>query len=214
VIIACWAAKGGSGTTVVACALALVAARRGAARAVLCDLDGDAAACLGIAEPAGPGLTDLLAGLDSVPPDAIGQLLVEVAPGLDLLPRGRSSLTADARTVLGLLDALPGTVIVDAGTRPDGSAADVVRGADRSVLVTRPCYLALRHALDADHRPSEVVMVDEPGRALGASDVEAALGVPVRATVVFDPAIARAVDAGILRSRLPRKLQRALDDAA
>jgi Flp pilus assembly CpaE family ATPase len=214
VIIACWAAKGGSGTTVVACSLAVLFSRRGANRTILCDLDGDAAACLGIPEPAGPGLTDLLAELDSVAPDAIGQILVPIGPGLDLLPRGRRPVDTDARTLLGLLDTLTATVVIDAGTRPSGAVGDVVRGSDRSILVTRPCYLALRHALDSAHRPSDVVLVDEPGRALGSSDVEAALGVPVCATIGFDPAIARAVDAGLLASRLPRRLARALDHAA
>lgn len=213
-IIACWAAKGGSGTTVVACSLAIVSSRRGPDPTILCDLAGDAAACLGVPEPDGPGLSDLLAGLDSVAPDAIGQLLVPIGPGLDLLPRGRSPIEGDARTLLGLLDALTTTVVIDAGTRPEGTVREVVRAADRSMLVTRPCYLALRHAVDADHRPSDIVLVDEPGRALRAQDVEAALGVPVRATVGFDPAISRAVDAGLLLARLPRRLARSLDHAA
>ena len=89
-IIACSAAKGGSGTTVVACSLAVLFSRRAASRTILCDLDGDAAACLGIPEPAGPGLTDLLAELDSVAPDAVGQILVPVEP------RARSAPFADA----------------------------------------------------------------------------------------------------------------------
>ena len=58
-MILCWAAKGGSGTTVVACALALGSAH--ARPATLVDLSGDCATALGLAEPAGPGVVDWLA---------------------------------------------------------------------------------------------------------------------------------------------------------
>ena len=57
------------------------------------------------------------------------------------------------------------------------------------------------------------MLVDEPGRALG-SPTSRPPGRSVCATVGFDPAIARAVDAGLLSSRLPRRLARALDHAA
>ncbi len=69
-------------------------------------------------------------------------------------------------------------------------------------------------ALAAPLRPSGVVLVSEPGRALGAKDVEDVLGVPVRAEVTVEAAVARAVDAGLLASRLPRSLERALRRAA
>jgi hypothetical protein len=59
-----------------------------------------------------------------------------------------------------------------------------------------------------------VVLVLEPGRALGAPEVEDVLGVPVRAVVGTDPAVARAVDAGSLGDHLPRRLERALRRAA
>ena len=61
-------------------------------------------------------------------------------------------------------------------------------------------------------RPTGVVLVDEPSRSLTRADVEAALGVPVVAVVQVDPAVARAVDAGLLASRLPRTLARELRD--
>ncbi|MFZ2440837.1 MAG: hypothetical protein WAW51_00670, partial [Ilumatobacteraceae bacterium] len=59
VMFLCWSAKGGSGTTVVSAALALVLSHR--RPALLVDLAGDAPAALGIAEPAGPGVADWLA---------------------------------------------------------------------------------------------------------------------------------------------------------
>jgi hypothetical protein len=58
------------------------------------------------------------------------------------------------------------------------------------------------------------VLVDEPGRALRARDIEASLRAPVVATVLLDPAIARAVDAGLLVARLPTGFRHAVRLAA
>ena len=55
-VVSCWSAKGGSGTTVVAVSLALVLAARGGSGVLLVDLAGDAPAVLGLADPGGPGL--------------------------------------------------------------------------------------------------------------------------------------------------------------
>jgi hypothetical protein len=99
-------------------------------------------------------------------------------------------------------------VVVD-----DGPLAALVHRATPSLLVLRPCYLALRRAANHPLRPAGVVLVTEAGRALTRSDVEGVLGVPVRATVPVEPVVARAVDAGLLAARLPRSL-RALRSAA
>ena len=50
----------------------------------------------------------------------------------------------------------------------------------------------------------------EPGRSITGREVERVLGVPVLAEVPYDPAIARAVDAGLLLARLPVTLARPL----
>ena len=54
------------------------------------------------------------------------------------------------------------------------------------------------------------MLINEPGRALTATDIEAILGRPIVATVAYDPAISRAVDSGLLTTRVPRVLARAL----
>jgi hypothetical protein len=59
-----------------------------------------------------------------------------------------------------------------------------------------------------------VIVVDEPGHGLRDRDIEHALGVPVEAVVSFDPSVSRAVDAGLLSSRLPRLMTRALRQVA
>jgi hypothetical protein len=58
------------------------------------------------------------------------------------------------------------------------------------------------------------VLIDEPGRALRARDIECGLGAPVVATVLLDPAIARAVDAGLLLARVPAAFRHAVRLAA
>jgi len=93
------------------------------------------------------------------------------------------------------------------------AAATIIGQARRSILVTRACYLAMRRAMRAPLRPTGVVIVREPGRVLSTTDIEQVVGAPVTAVVEVDPAVARAVDAGLLAGRLPRSLAKALADA-
>ncbi len=205
-----WAVKGGAGATVLAASHALVSA---AVRStLLVDLDGDLPDALGV-RGADRGVADWLAAGDDVPADALDRLLVPVGDHLLLLPRGAGPLVADRAAVLArTLAESPRDVVVDAGTRPSGAAATVVRHADRSVLVSRACYLAVRRLRSLPLPASEITLVREPRRALGADDVAACTDVPVRTTVAVDPGVARAVDAGLLTSRLPRQLRRAVTE--
>jgi hypothetical protein len=213
VLISCWSVKGGSGTTVVSAAIALELARRSTERCFLADLCGDLPAALGLPEPDGPGLTDWVAAGPTVRPDAFERMAVDVAASLRLLPQGQA--VPQAGDALAAELAMLGTVVVDCGIpRPGTTGWAVTAGADHSLLVIRPCYMALRRALAAPIRPSAVVLVTEPGRALTAADVEDVLGVPVRVEIPCHERIARAVDAGLLAARLPRLLQRALKAAA
>ena len=215
-LLSCWALKGGVGTTVVTAALGLTLNRVGH-DVLLVDLAGDLPAALGLPEPDGPGLTDWLSAGPDVPADGLGRIELAVAPGLALLPRGRGALAPTDR-VEALVAAFDTrrSVLVDCGVlgrgEPDGTV--VAARSTHSLLVTRACYLALRRAADPPLRPSGVVLVTEPGRALDRTDVEQVVGAPVRAEVAVDPAVARAVDAGLLASRLPRGLERSLRRAA
>jgi hypothetical protein len=205
VLSCCWSPKGGSGTTVVAAALALDAARAAVSPVLLVDLAGDLPALLGLPQPAGAGVAEWSRGERD---ERLGSLTIPVGSGLALLPRGAGRIAA---LDLGVFDAFD-DVVVDAGVVDEAcSAAGLVAAtAPRSLLVTRPCYLALRRAVLLDVRPTGVVLVAEPGRALGAPDVAAVLGAPVVAEVPVDPGVARAVDAGMLASRLPPLLARSI----
>ncbi len=214
-LVACWSSKGGSGTTVVASSLALLLARRDPLGSLLVDLGGDVPAALGVADPTGPGLADWLRAGSGVPADGLHRLEVGTPEGVSVLPRGTGALEpdrADALVALLAADARP--VVVDCGTLGGEVALAVAAAATRSLLVTRPCFLGLRRAMAAPLRPSEVVLVTEPGRSLGRLDVEECLGAPVVAEVAHDPAVARAVDAGLLAVRLPRGFARDLGRAA
>ena len=215
-VVCCWSAKGGAGTTVVATALAVLLAR-GSAGALLVDLAGDVPAVLGLADDSSaPGVSDWLAAGALVPADGLARLERPAGGGLSIVPRGTGALVdARAHALVALLATDHRPVVVDAGVVDgDGIAAKVASAADTSLLVTRACFLALRRAVAAPVRPSSVVLVVEDGRALVASDVEAALGVPVGAQVQVSPQVARAVDAGVLPGRLPRSLERELRDVA
>jgi MinD superfamily P-loop ATPase len=208
-ISVCWAAKGGSGTTVVTATMAIAAT----APTLLIDLAGDVPAVLGIPEPDGPGVFDWLAS--DAPLSRIGALELRIDAHTALLPRGEVTSIAPERWAL-LATWLRGerrTVVVDAGSNGRPPMA-VVGAADHALLVTRPCYLALRAAVRTQARRTGIVLIDEPGRALRAGDIEASLGVPVVATVLLDPAIARAVDAGLLLARVPSAFRHAVRLAA
>jgi MinD-like ATPase involved in chromosome partitioning or flagellar assembly len=221
-VIACWSVKGGSGTTVVTAGLALRLSRsvsQGGPPVVVADLAGDMPAVLGWPDPSGAGLNDWLVAGPDVATDALDRLAVDAAAGLALLPAGALDVRGRANAADGerLVDALAAMnahgVVVDCGSIADDITLGIAGAATRSLLVVRSCYLALRRAVAAPIRPSAVVLVAEPDRALNAEDVEDVLGVPVL-TVPWHPDVARAVDAGLLATRVPRVLDRALRNAA
>jgi hypothetical protein len=136
----------------------------------------DGFAAAGLPSPSGPGDRPTVGGVTFIAADSAGEAVMKA-----------EALSADGATV-----------VLDLGTheaRADGATV---------VLVTTACYMALRRAI-AGPTPDAVVLVLEPGRSLGAADVESVLGVePV--VVQWDPAVARAVDAGLLGARSPRPL--------
>jgi hypothetical protein len=202
----CWAAKGGSGTTVTTAVLGL--AHDSPALAV--DLAGDLAPALGIDTGGADGTLDWL-GADA-PVDRLRLLELPVTSNLRLIPAGTPSRPALASTAAAadrvrwrrlaeFLAAEPRMVAVDAGTGEP--PPELIERATVALLVTRSCYLALWRAQAQRARPTGVVLVDEPGRSLRDHDVEAAVGAPIVARVLLDPKIARATDAGLAVARLP-----------
>src|SRR5437763_247293 len=163
VLVCCWSSKGGSGTTVVAAALAVVLSRTSPVGALLVDLAGDLPSVLGLAaEPDGAGVAEWLGEGDLVPADGLARVEVLAHGGLSVLPRGRGPLrTARAGALAALLAADPRPVVVDGGlvgTSPAAAVAvddrtalvaAIAASADHSLLVVRPCFLALRRAVAA-----------------------------------------------------------------
>ena len=219
VLVACWSVKGGSGTTVVAASLALLMARQRVDAVTFVDLAGDASAVFGVAEPRGPGVTEWADAGDDLPAAALGALASPVRDGLRMVHRGSAPIPATSGERIAVAVASLGTAVVDCGQLSSErvafeAASAIASGATQSLLVMRPCFLSLRAAIAAPIRPSGVVLVHDQRRALGKADVEDVLGVPVRAEVTWDAAIARAVDAGLLATSLPSPLCRDLRAAA
>jgi hypothetical protein len=254
-----WSAKGGSGVTVTAAALALATPD-----CLLVDLCGDTALALGVDEPP-VGLFAWLHSAHEVDASALDRLIITVRPGFALLPAGttRPALPANASIVaerfavlLSYLAAKCPTgpqssaqgstklsnkqraltnisrsfelrtpasttnemqwsnVIVDAGTPSQiGTTAfdQLLNGVDRSLLVVRSCFLAVHASVELAHRAHGVVVVSDEERRITDADVAAAIGLPVFASIFVQPAVARAVDAGLLSARLPRIFTRSLE---
>jgi hypothetical protein len=211
-LLSLWSSKGGSGTSTVAATCALLLARRGGAR--LADLAGDQPSLLGLDAEPGTGLGDWLAAGAEAPVDALDRLAVEAAPDLVLLPLGEAppataAPEAGAALAVALRDhAVP--TVADLGRADTPAAQAIAEVADLTVLVLRACYLGLRRALSSEVTAlsSGVVLVEETGRALRPEDVADVLALPVLARVALRPAVARAVDAGVLARRLPDALSR------
>jgi MinD-like ATPase involved in chromosome partitioning or flagellar assembly len=215
-LVTLWSPKGGTGTSVVAAAIAIHAARNlGAARLV--DLRGDLPAVLGLGADPETGVGDWLAAGPSAPTDALDRLGVEVGPGVRLVPRGRTprvlepvaAAESGAALAVALRDG-PLTV-VDAGVPDTAASRALVEVSDLALMVVRECYLALRRAASSSLTPRAfgLVVVQEPGRSLGPADVAQVLGRPVLARIPWRAAVARAVDAGVLPTRLPEPLDKA-----
>jgi len=212
-VIVCWSLKGGSGTTVVSAALALTLAQRNTATVRIVDLAGDIPSALGIAEPSGEGVMNWLQQ-QHVP---IQSLQIPVTARVSLIPRGNDSLlhhdlTAEHCNSLATeLDTSNELTVVDAGS---GHIPQLINNATTSLLVIRPCYLALRKAAHLSVKPHGIVLINEPGRSLGKRDVESVVGAPVLVDLPLDPTIARCVDAGLLASRIPTVLSQHLAHVA
>jgi hypothetical protein len=172
---------------------------------------------LGLATDADQGVRDWLCAGPEAPADALERLSIDVGNGLTLLPSGHGDIAAappEAGAALAVaLRADPRPTIVDVGVlgaKPESALHALVEIADASVIVVRGCYLALRRAVQIEltARAGGAVFVDEAGRSLGVRDVANVLGVPILTSVSLRASTARAVDAGVLPTRLPDSLAR------
>lgn len=192
--------KGGNGTTVTAAAHALLSAHRNV-RTVLIDLCGDIPAVLGMPEPHGPGVNDWLSESSSAGSSGLVSHGVEAEPNLLVVPRGARFVEGEPRwsSLAQFVDDTPHHVVIDAGV---AALPAVLRDSCATIAtVVRPCYLTLRRGVDLP-RPVNAYIVDESGRALTVNDVVHVLGAGHHTVVPHSASIARAVDAGLLSSRV------------
>lgn len=196
----CWSPKGGTGTTVAAATLGV-----SAPSSLIVDLAGDLPAAIGAAGRP-DGVLDWLR--TDTGAERLDDLTIEIGREQRLINTGTPGDVPEERwAVLAehLKSAEVDEVVVDAGTTSH-PPTDLMDAADRRLMVLRPCYLSLRRAHGSTAAADGVILVTEPGRALSTHDVERTLTLPVLAEVIVDPSVARAVDAGLLSTRLPRSL--------
>jgi cellulose biosynthesis protein BcsQ len=204
-ITICWSVKGGSGTSTVAAVLAMLSPTF-AKNPLLVDMCGDSATLVGIDTAASVGLSDWFAS--QADPHVLDTLCVHTKSGIDVLQTS-ARIAPDERRWEEFVDWLidqsdQRVVILDTGAH-----LPLVPGA-QSLLVMRPCYLAVRRAATSGVHPTGIVLVRELERSLTNADIEAAIGSPIVAEIPMDPLIARSVDAGLANVRLPRSLTRPL----
>lgn len=212
----CWSAKGGSGTSTVTAGLAALTAQcqfqhSHSSTTLIIDLAGDLPAIYGVAYPTN-GLTDWLTrSID----DDFSDLGIDCGPSIKLiatgslpLPEATSSLWNRLATIVDEEVTRGNHVFIDVGCHPIPPALlqRVAVHARRTLLVLRPCYLALRRAMNDGTESDGVVLITGGGRILIRKDVESVLGLPVVAEVPLDSDIARRVDSGLFHSHLPRAL--------
>lgn len=198
--------KGGNCTTVTASAHALLSAQRGS-RTLLIDLCGDVPAVVGMVEPDTPGINDWLGESTVSDAESMVRLGTPYTDGLVVLHRGARFVEGAPRwsALAEAVASIPHDVYIDAGT---GFVPDAFLDAvGNVVMVTRPCYLSLKKATRM-RKPRSVCVIREDGRALSVDDVGNVIGAPVSAVVPYEPAISRAVDAGLLASRVEQLLGR------
>lgn len=206
------APKGGMGTSVVAAAVAVESARD--TPTVVIDFGGDLARILGVDTLDRQGVGDWLAASGDVGVESLGHLQIEVTSNLALVSRGESmNSRIPVERAMQLVQGLQGghrRVIADVGVLSDASDPRSIAcvAGDRTTCVIRGCYLALTRFGDLPVIVDDVVEIEEPGRTLRTIDIEAVVAMPVSARIPYDPAIARAVDAGLLQRRMPRALRR------
>jgi hypothetical protein len=120
------------------------------------------------------------------------------------------ALTPQLRLVVDPRQATAPIVVHDAGTVHDLTDTPLAEPDVPRYLVTRPCFLALRRATNHSIRPTGIILIHEPDRAIAPHDIEAILHRPIVTTIPCTPAIARAVDAALVPAHLPAILQRSL----
>lgn len=208
-MLVCWSVKGGVGTSTVAAGVALALGANG--RCLLVDLGGDQTHLFGVDPGPVPGVTEWMAAAPDLAADALGRLELPLAGGVALLPRGSTALTDDGcRALAAAIADRAEPVVVDAG----GLGAAVLPAADRTLLVTRACPVALAAVAAEPAVPSGVVVVRPRGRSTSCAAIGEAAGAPVVAELDLDPAVGRAVDAGLALRPLPRGYLRALGAVA
>ncbi|MCB1026228.1 MAG: hypothetical protein KDB24_00510 [Microthrixaceae bacterium] len=221
-MISLWGPKGGQGVSTTVAALAPAQLRRhDCSNVAIVDLTGDQPLLLGVPAQHGVGVLDWLSS--DAPASALHRTMLPVRDSIGVVPLGGRDVTGSwtVEREAGLWRAvrsLADVVLVDAGVpapRVGGGPVErlrrsAVEASTTNVVVTRACYLALRRFRGLGLTCDASVFVQEAQRALARSDVAETLGAEVIATVDVDPAVARAVDSGMLGARPPRRLDRAM----
>ncbi|HEX9410824.1 MAG TPA: AAA family ATPase [Actinomycetota bacterium] len=214
-VIAIFGPRGGCGTTFVACHLIAALSDQGR-KCVLVDLDGsfaDVTIALGIDDSKDiRTAADLLAVMEEMSPDHVENALFRHPEGFAVLlapanPSTSSSLVPELyEAAITQLALMYEAVILHVPRSLDGVARVGLNLADEVVLVVAPDVFSVhsaRRAIDAVGlaEPSgrcRVVINPMVRGAVGAAEVESALGIRPATAIRFDAAVGRVQDRGEL----------------
>lgn len=194
-VCALWSPKGGAGCSSVAIGLARSVG--GSATLVDASRSLELMALVGMAR-AVPDETESMTGL-------VG-LSVIAGPAVSV------------DSVLALAESGEGPLIVDVGAHETDAGRSWFGVADRLVCVLGTHYLDLRGFTSwptaVGRHFDGAVVLSSAGSSIGVADVSSVTGLPVLATVPRLASIARAIDAGVIITRMPDALARPMGELA
>ena len=220
-VISVQGARGGAGTTFVACQLAATLSARGIPT-VLVDAAlafSDVTAALGVSSEQGVRtISDLAPVVDEVSPEHLGKVLYQHPAGFGVLLGPLDGTTVGAaeaaliRAAVSSLRTSHGAVVVHTSRCLDEATLEAIRSSDTVLLVTTLDLFSLYGAKRAIHRLGSsksggvsVVVNNAVRSPVGVGDVERVLGVAPVARIRFDSAVPRAQQCGeLLRPRSGR----------
>lgn len=210
-VVGVYGARGGAGTTFVACQLAAALAVGGGPTALM-DAGfafSDVTAALGMPADGSPRtVADLAPVADELSPEHLSKVLVAHPAGFSALlgPVADASQVVDPGLVRAAIAALREsfrTVIVHTSRSADPATVAALDAADTVLLVTTLDLFSLYggkrvlHRMGQPDRPRVRVVVNKAARPGDrAGDVERVLGSAPIATVRLDPAVPRAQERG------------------
>ena len=221
-LISVFSPKGGSGVSVTSGVLAKALSIYQTTLLIECG-SGDLEAMLALEVDANYGFFDWLVS-ENARIETLLKISTKFSSNLALVPWDSSqqvqgneiydreqrfqSNTFDCNSVVDSLSSFEGHCVVDCSKGETELQKKIIEGSDVVMLVLRQCYLGLFRATQHEliSNVDAVLVVKEPGRTISCEQITRTLNCSILLEVDARRDFARAIDAGVLWSRTPEKL--------